>query len=120
MSPSQRKSAQHIETRPADRARLGALIEEATVDAYDESEQAMGFHAMLSEHVDLPFKTKVLGLEVSVTDIELAEDDSIVAICAAGAARQRIGLLDLPLPAKRPDGAEWIDAYRLWCRGSTG
>lgn len=27
---------------------------------------------------------------------------------------QAIPILDLPLPVPRPDGAEWIDAYRHW------
>lgn len=38
--------------------------------------------------------------------------DSIVAICARGRDRQRIDLLDLPLPTPPPDGAAWIDVYR--------
>ena len=39
-------------------AKLDALIEEATVDAYTESEQMMGFHTMLDEHLDMPFKDR--------------------------------------------------------------
>ena len=46
--------------------RLDKLIEEATVDCYGDSEQITGFHVMLEEHLDLPFKTKVLGLDVTV------------------------------------------------------
>jgi hypothetical protein len=33
-------------------------------------------------------------------------------------SRQRIGILDLPLPDPPPDGAEWIEAYRRWACGS--
>ena len=33
-------------------AELDSLIEEATVDAYDESEQMIGFHTMLSENLE--------------------------------------------------------------------
>ena len=47
-------------------AELNALIEAATVDAYDESEQMIGFHTMLSENLEMPFKTQVLGVEVKV------------------------------------------------------
>ena len=36
--------------RPRSEPELDALIEEATVDTYNESEQMMGFHAMLDEH----------------------------------------------------------------------
>ena len=40
--------------------------------------------------------------------------DSIVAVCSRGRHRQKIDLLDLPLPTPAPDGADWIDAYRHW------
>ena len=33
-----------------------ALIAEATVDAYNESEQRMGFYTMIEEHLDMPFE----------------------------------------------------------------
>jgi hypothetical protein len=29
-------------------------------------------------------------------------------------SEQAIGILDLPLPAPPPAGAEWIEAYRHW------
>lgn len=45
---------------------LDKLIEEATTGAYDESEQAGGFFAMIEENLSLPFVTRVLGQEVTV------------------------------------------------------
>ncbi len=91
------------------------MIEEATVDAYGESEQATGWHAMLEQHLALPFETSVLGVPATVVRIDLTARDHIVAVCAHGRYRQRVPILDLPLPAPRPDGAEWIEAYRHWC-----
>jgi Calcium binding len=55
-------------------AKLDALIEEAIVDAYDESEQTMGFYTMLEEHLKFPFKTEVLGVEVTVEQLDLVND----------------------------------------------
>jgi hypothetical protein len=49
-----------------DRKYLEALIEEATVDCYDEYEQATGLLAMIEDELDLPFTTRVLGMEVSI------------------------------------------------------
>ena len=114
MQQSGRKRGQQAALSSEDRARLNALIEEATVDAHDESEQALGLYTMISESLALPFRTKVLGRAVSVVEIELGDDDRILAICEAGGSQQRIGILELTLPSKRPAGAEWIDAYRLW------
>jgi len=98
-------------------AELDALIEEATVDAYDESEQTVGFHTMLEEHLEMPFNTAVLGVEVTVEQVDLSDDNQILVVCTRGKSRQRIPILDLPLPKPPPGGAEWIDAYRRWARG---
>ena len=93
---------------------LDKLIEEATTDAYNESEQAGGFFALIEENLALPFVTQVLGQEVTVAKLDITKRDEIVAICARGKATQAIPILDLPMPNPRPEGAEWIDAYRRW------
>jgi len=100
------------------KARLDLLVEEATVDAYNESEQASGFYTMLDEHLHLPFSTQVLGVEVTVEKLDLTESNEIVAVCKRGAARQQISIGELPLPSPAPEGAEWIEAYRYWRKGS--
>src|SRR3989337_4103142 len=93
---------------------LDKLIEEATTDACNESEQAGVFCAMIEENLALAFVTQVLGQDVTVTKVDITKRDQIVAICWRGKARQAIPILDLPMPAPRPEGAEWIDAYRRW------
>ena len=98
--------------------RLDQLIEDATVDAHDESEQRLGFYTMMENDLALPFATLVLGVEVTVERIDLTEADEIVAICARGRTRQAISIGELPLPVPPPRGAEWIEAYRRWGRCS--
>lgn len=93
------------------------MIEEATVDAYGESEQATGWFGMIEEHLDLPFETKVLGIVVTITSIDLRDGGQIVAICTRGRERQAIPLTDLPLPSPKPAGSDWIAAYRYWLDG---
>jgi len=93
------------------------MIEEATVDCYDEMEQASGFYAMIEEHVAVPFATQVLGIEVSVVGVEMDDNGSLKAVCERNGERQLIGLIDLELPQLTPSGAEWIAAYRHWLRG---
>jgi hypothetical protein len=97
-------------------ANLDRLIEEAIVDAYGEPDQTVGFFTMLEDHLAVPFATDVLGAEVIVEGVDLTGDERIVAVCRRGRARQRIGILDLPIPNPAPDGAEWIAAYRHWSR----
>jgi hypothetical protein len=96
---------------------LRELIEEATVDCYDEEEEATGLFTMIEEHLALPFKSTVLGVTVDVVSIDIADGGRLVAVCKVGRHRQRIALDDLPVPTPAPAGAEWIAAYRLWARG---
>lgn len=70
------------------------MVAEATVDCYNDSECVTGLYTM--------------------TKVDLTEDDTIVAVCTRGRSRQRIPILDLPLPTPPPEGAEWIEAYRHW------
>ena len=96
------------------KARLAAMIEEATVDAYGNSEQTTGWYTMLEEHLALPFETTMLGVVVNVARLDLRGDNGIVAICTRGRERQSVPILDLPLPSPKPEGVEWIEAYRHW------
>ncbi|TKA11431.1 calcium-binding protein [Actinacidiphila oryziradicis] len=96
------------------KAELEAMIDEATVDAYNEDEQLTGLLTMLQENLDVPFTTAVLGVEVTVRGVDLTPGGQIVALCSRGSIRQSIEILELPLPTPAPEGAEWIDAYRHW------
>jgi len=99
------------------KARLDELVKEAIIDAYGESEQALGLFTMIEENLALPFVTEVLGVEVTVLKVDLTVREDIVAICKRGKKRQSIPILDLPLPAPAPAGWERIEAYRHWASG---
>ena len=103
--------------RNLSKARLEAMAEEATVDAYDESEQATGWFTMFDEHLALPFETKVLGVDVTVEKVSLSEHDDVIVVCRRSEERQSLSILDLPLPSPPPPGWGWIEAYRHWARG---
>jgi hypothetical protein len=94
------------------------MIEEAIVDANGESEQMTGFYTMLDDNLAVPFRTVMLEVEVTVERVDMTDDEQIVAVCARGNSRQRVPILDLPLPDPPPEGAEWIDAFRRWARGN--
>jgi hypothetical protein len=95
---------------------LDALIEEATVDAHGESEQATAFLTVLEEHLALPFGATVLGEAVVVEKIDLSGADELIAICRRRGKRQPVRLVDLELPVPRPKGVEWVAAYHRWSR----
>src|SRR5947207_5824043 len=111
--------------------KLDKMIEEATVDCYDELEQASGFYTMIEDHLAVPFTTQVLGVEVSVVGVEMDDNGSLKAVCERNGKRQLIGLIDLQdcslsalaLRAIGFGAANGIsDAYsaRLHCRETEG
>ena len=106
---AQKRSRQNTRRKLPDNE-LERLTEEATVDAYGESEQATGFLTMLEEHVELPFETEILGAIAKVVQFDIDNGDQIIAICERGGHKQTIQLVALPLPAHRPQGVEWIAA----------
>jgi calcium binding protein len=106
--------------RPISKARLKGMIEQATVDAYNESEQITGWFMMIDENLAVPFETTVLGVPVTVERLDLNHSEQIVAVCTRGRSRQSLPILDLPLPTPPPDGAEWIECISLVaCRRMT-
>ncbi|MEK7668551.1 MAG: calcium-binding protein [Gemmatimonadota bacterium] len=114
-----RRKSEHTKRRKKRAARpsptqLDRLIAEATVDAYNESEQVGGLYTMMEESLAVPFTTELLGVAVTVEGVDLTDDDRIVAVCRRGKTRQRISILDLPLPEPPPQGAQWIHAFRRW------
>jgi len=62
------------------KARLKELIEQAIVDAYGEEEQVGGFFTMLEEYLALPFRVKVLGVDVDVEKVDMTLDGQIALL----------------------------------------
>jgi hypothetical protein len=81
------------------------MIEEATVDAYGESEPIGGFYTMIVEHLIVPFETTLLGVPVTVrVSISPSMMRSLPG-CSRGRLRQAIPIQDLVLSRrKRPRG----------------
>jgi hypothetical protein len=66
------------------------------------------------ENLEVPFESRVLGVQVTVEHIDQDRDDRIVAICRRGAETQAVPILNLPLPSPLPRGSQWIEAFRRW------
>jgi uncharacterized Zn finger protein len=103
-------------SRGPSRAALERLIDAATVDCHNESEERTGLYEMIHEYLEVPFVTTLLGVTVSVVAIDLTDDDRIVAVCQRGRDVLRVSLLELPLPLPGPGGSVWVYAYRHWAR----
>jgi hypothetical protein len=96
------------------KGRLAEMIEEATVDCYNESEQLTGWFTMIEENLAVPFETMVLGVLVTAKRIDIDRNEQIVAVCQRGRDQLSLPILELPLPTPLLAGAEWIEAYSRW------
>ena len=85
-------------------------------NAYNEEEQTVGFLTVMQEHLALPFSVNILGIKAVVEKVDMTHDGGIVAIFRRGEVRQKIGILELPLPTPAPPGTEWIAAFHHWRR----
>ncbi|MFG3496029.1 hypothetical protein [Streptomyces sp. NPDC047928] len=76
------------------------MTEEAAVPPYGEDEQRTGLFTMLEDHLDVPFTTALLGVEVTVRGVDLTPDGRLVALCAR--------ITDhFILRYRLPDGSTW-------------
>ena len=101
-----------------DRERLRALIEEATVDCYNEEEQEIGLLTMIEDNLACPFRAKVIGEEVEVVRLESASEGlGVKAICKYKGKEYSIDVTSLEWGKDRPEGVEWIEAYLAWRSG---
>jgi hypothetical protein len=95
------------------------MIEEAVVDAYNESEQESGFLVCMDENFDFPFTALVVGEEVVVDGFDMdSGDPGVMAICGRGGRSFKVSVTSLEWKGKPPKGAAWIEAYRVWLGGA--
>lgn len=91
---------------------LNPLIDEATLDCYDEAECRMGFLTTLQDNVPTPFAAKLNGKIVTVVKID-GNDRVIKVSVKKGKASYPADILDLEINSNAA-GCEWIAAYKKW------
>jgi hypothetical protein len=94
---------------------LERLIEEATVDCYNEAE--VGCSVALEENVPLPFQTVVVGERVEVHGFDTVLGTTI-ARCFRNGKEYEVAVVSLEVPKNLP-GRRWLEAYRFF-RSRTG
>ncbi len=92
---------------------LDALIEEATVDCYEDSECQSGFEVMLQDNITYPFTASVIGETVKITGV-ISDGAHITAVCVRNGKKYSVDILDIEYDPKNVTGYEWIEAYRSW------
>jgi len=99
-----------------DRSKLRALIDEATTDSNDESDEYAGLLGMIREEVACPFRARIQGEDVECIRFEWPKKGySLNAVCQTRKGKTRI--VDISLlecPDSLPEGHKWIEAYLAW------
>jgi hypothetical protein len=103
--------------------RLQVLLEEATVDCYDEEEEFMGVLISVDENVNWPLRAQLTGMPVEVLGLD--EDASnlrrgIQARIRRQGKEYRASLSDLTFGDMDETSAEWLAMYRWWADGWQG
>lgn len=98
----------------ADQAKtIEDCIEYASVDAYNEEEQAGGWLSIIEEIFDNVNQVKLLGEEVDLKGFDL-DGTTVVAICKKGGKKARISLDSIEFVDPTKIQSLWLSAYRKW------
>lgn len=101
-----------------DPERLSELIEEATIDAYGDEEQHTGLLTMIEDNVVCPFKAKLIGEVVEITDFVWPDSGLGLKVkCTHKGKTHLIDITSLEWTDPLPEGFEWIEVYFEWRRG---
>jgi Calcium binding len=94
---------------------LDALIEEITVDCYDEDEELSGFLTYLDEALEQPVEATVMGVPVTLLRVDSADGPlrGLVAHCQRDGDDYQISLLDVAVP-RETAVSRVLAAYRHW------
>lgn len=97
--------------------RVKELLEEATVDCYDEEEEFSGVLTSLGDNLQFPIQAKLAGDLVEMVDLDSDRSSlrrGIVARILKNGREQRVSLADLTFVNPDPTSAEWLAMYAYW------
>jgi len=102
-------------TGRADRKSLRALIDQATSDSVDESDEHAGLLSMIREEVACPFRARIAGEDVECVRFEWPKNGyGLNAVCKSDSRTSVVDIGRLEWVEPRPKGHEWIEAYFAW------
>ena len=99
-----------------DHPKLRALIDEATTDSTDESDEHAGLLSMIREEVPCPFRARIDGEDVECLRFEWPKKGyGLNAVCRSRKGKTHIiDIVDLEWIDPLPENYQWIEAYFAW------
>jgi len=97
------------------RNRIRALIDQATSDSVDESDEHAGLLSTIREEVVCPFHARLAGDDVECVRFEWPKNGyGLNAICKSKGKTQVVDISMLEWVEPLPKGHQWIEAYFAW------
>lgn len=106
-----------LDTMPAkpERKRLRAMIDQATGDSLDESDEHAGLLSTVRAEVVCPFPARLAGEDVECVRLEWPKKGyGLNAVCKSKAKTQVVDISVLEFVQPLPKGHEWIEAFFAW------
>jgi hypothetical protein len=98
-----------------DSKKLRALIDQATSDSADESDEHAGLLSVIREEVVCPFVARVSGETVECVRFEWPKNGyGLNAVCRSKNKTHVVDISMLEWMEPLPKGHEWIEAYFAW------
>ena len=97
--------------------RYEELVEQATLDCYDEEEEFTGVLCTLEDQLAFPLDATLAGVPVIVHGLDSQRSSSrrgIVAVVEREGQRFTASLADLTPVDPDPASAEWLVMHRRW------
>jgi hypothetical protein len=104
----------HTPAKP-ERPRLRAMIDQATGDCLDESDEHAGLLSTIRAEVVCPFHARLAGEDIECVRLDWPKKGyGLNAVCKSLSKTQvvDIGMLEFVEPL--PKGHEWIEAFFAW------
>ncbi len=99
--------------------RYEELLEQATVDCYDEEEEFAGILATLEDVLDYPLHAMLAGESVTVREIDSQRSSlrrGILAVAERNGKSYTVSLADLVFEQLDPESDEWLAMVRRWAQ----
>ena len=103
-----------------DDKRLQELLDQATVDCYDEEEEFGGVLCTLEDNLIFPLQAEAMGEPVEVLSLDNRRSSlrrGIVARVRRDDKEYLVGLSELVFVDPDASSAEWLEMYRYWADG---
>ncbi len=104
----------HTPSRP-EPTRLRALIDQATGDSLDESDEHAGLLSTIRAEVVCPFTARLAGEDVECIRLDWPKNGyGLNAVCRSKSKTQVVDISALEFVEPLPRGHEWIEAFFAW------